>query len=450
VAQADTGYAQPTYPATNVESGEFNFYNAAWSNNGRKACSSCHWDELDTDGVGYSQGAVAPTTYAQVKPNHNLSTTGSYFWNGSFNNGNYTSLAFAFQTRDNCQIVEFGFDEGAASDPATRVGDPNNKYTEGAATDAQCRPVDGVGAAFSLGSVANGAQITAIDQAEQKIAQQQIQQVTGFQFEELARVIDAYSVVGLRLPPNPLHQEYLAGQASGTPQLDAQTISDIQAGSTLFTSAGCSGCHIPDDPIHPFTDDLNHGSGVTWIQSFINEFSTNPLVEAIPGPDGQANQGFPQTMLQSIPTSLVNDHEVNTWTRLDYFIFACFDVNNCLEFDDPLAVIGDTTEENRRLNLLINVNLDDVDREFIPGDVVGQASVNTPSLRGVWTQYNLLHNGFGHSIREAILGPGHAALQPGETGFAIDQFGKFNVHGTTQALTAAQVQSLVTYVLNIE
>jgi cytochrome c peroxidase len=282
-----------------------------------------------------------------------------------------------------------------------------------------------------------------VDQAEQQIAQAQIQKITGFQFEELARVIDAYSVAGLRLPPNPLHQEYLAGQASGTPQLDAQTISDIQAGSTLFTSAGCSGCHIPDDPLHPFTDDLNHGSGVTWIQQFINTYQDDPRVTSTIG-------SFPETMLEALPASLANDHEVNTWTKLDYFIFACFDLNNCLEFDDPLAVRGDVTEETRRLNLLLTVNLEDVDRQFIPGDVVGQASVNTPSLRGVWSQYNLLHNGFGHSIREAILGPGHAALQPGETGYAIDQFGKFNVHGTTQTLTAAQVQSLVTYVLNIE
>jgi cytochrome c peroxidase len=435
VAQADTGYAQPTYPATKVETGEFDFYNAAWSNNGRKACASCHFDELDTDGVGFSQGAVAPTTLAQVKPNHNLGTTGSYFWNGSFADGNYTSLAFAFQTRDNCQIVEFGFVEGAGSDPTTRVGDPNNLFTNG--QDTQCRPVDG-----TPGSAANAAQIAAVDQAEQKLAQAQIQKITGLQFEELAREIDAYSVYALRLQPNPLHQEYLASQA-GTPQLDAQTMSDIKNGKALFTNAGCSNCHVPDDPNHPFTDDLNHGSGVAWIQQFIDTYENDPRVTGAIG-------SFPEVMLNAIPATLVNDHEVNTWTRLDYFIFACFDLNNCLEFDDPLAVRGDTTEETRRLDLLLQVNLEDVDRQFIPGDVVGQASVNTPSLRGVWTQANLLHHGLGHSVREAILGPGHPALQPGETGFAIDQFGKLDVHGATQAMTAADVQALVTYVQNIE
>ena len=449
IATADTGFADigaATYPASNVEIGELDFYSTAWSNNGRKACATCHFDELDTDGVGFSQGAIAPTTLAQVKPNHNLGTTGSYFWNGSFSNGNYTSLAFAFQTRDNCQIVEFGFVEGAGSDPTARVGDPNNRFNgvNAGQDDTQCRPVDG-----TLGSAANAAQITAVDQAEQKFAQAQIQNITGLQFEELARVIDAYSVYALRLPPNPLHQEYVASQGT-IKQLDSQTMSDIQAGATLFTgAAGCTTCHVADDTYtsaHPFTDDLNHGSGAAWIQQFIETYSgtNDPRVVAALGTDT-----FPEPILDALSSS-VDDHEVNTWTKLDYFLFACFDVNNCIEFDDPLAVRGDETEETRRLNLILDINLADPDRQFIPGDVVGQAAVNTPSLRGVWTQYNLLHHGLGHSVREAILAPGHPALQPGENGFAIDQFGHENVHGNTTTLTAAQVQSLVTYVDSIQ
>ena len=440
VAQADTGFAQPPYPATNAESGEFNFYNAAWSNNGRKACSTCHFDELDSDGIGYSQGAIAPTTLAEVKPNHNIYATGGYFWNGSFNNGNYTTLAFAFQTRDNCQIVEFGFDEGAGSNPATRIGDPNNLFGGAFAgqDDTQCRPIDG-----TPGSAANAAQIAAVDNAEQAFAHDQIQKITGFQFEDLARVIGAYDGYALRLPPNPLAQEYAASQG-GTVQLDAQTMSDVAAGQALFNgSAGCSGCHVPGDPDHPFTDNLNHGSAVNWIQEFVNTYQDDPRITSTIG-------SFPQTMLQSIPSSLNNDHEVNTWTKLDYFTFACFDLDNCLEFDDPLAVRGDTAEETRRLNLLITVNLQDPDRQFIPGDVVGSAYVNTPSLRGVWSSANFLHHGLAHSIREAILAPGHPALQAGETGFAMDQFGKIDVHGLTSTLTAAQVQSLVTYVSSIE
>jgi cytochrome c peroxidase len=436
VAQADTGYAQPPYPATKVETGEFFFYNTAWSNNGRKTCATCHWDELDIDGFSYSNGAVAPTALGEVKPNHNLGTTGAYFWNGSFANGNYTSLAFGAETRVNCENVEFGFIEGIGSNPAARVGDPNNLFTNG--QDAQCRPVDG-----APGSAANAAQIAQVDAAEQQIAHAIIQKNTGLQFEELSREIDAYSVVALRLPPNPLHQEYTVGAASGVAQIEAQAVADIQQGEKLFKSAGCAGCHRPDDPDHPFTDDLNHGSGVSWISRFIATYQSDSRITGTIGT-------FPETMLDALPASSVDDHEVNAWTKLDYFINACFDVDNCLEFDDPLAVRGDFAEETRRLSLLVHVNIANPDRGFVPGDVVGQPSVNTPSLRGVWGESNLLHHGLAHSIREAILAPGHPALQPGETGFAVDRFGAFSVHGDTQNLSTAEVRALVRYVESIE
>jgi hypothetical protein len=212
---------------------------------------------------------------------------------------------------------------------------------------------------------------------------------------------------------------------------------------------GCTQCHVQDDTYtsaHPFTDNLNHGTGASWLQRFVKTYSgtNDPRVIAALGTDT-----FPEPVLDALGAD-VDDHEVNTWTKLDFFLFACFDVNNCLEFDDPLAVRGDATEETRRLNLILTVNLADPDRQFIPGDVVGQAAVNTPSLRGVWSEFNLLHHGLGHTIREAILAPGHPALQPGENGFAIDSLGRKDVHGITSTLTAAQVQSLVTYVNSIQ
>src|SRR5262249_42661425 len=95
VARADTGYASPTYPVRHVEKGKLYFKTAAWPNNGRRVCASCPFDEPDPDGVGFPQGPVAPPTLPEVKPNHTLATTAGYFWNGSFANGNYTSLAFA-------------------------------------------------------------------------------------------------------------------------------------------------------------------------------------------------------------------------------------------------------------------------------------------------------------------------------------------------------------------
>ncbi len=189
---------------------------------------------------------------------------------------------------------------------------------------------------------------------------------------------------------------------------------------------------------------MNHGTEADWVSRFINTYQNDQRVLAIlPG-------GFPQTLLQAMAPS-VNDHEVNVHQDpIDFFTPFCFDITNCFEFDDPFPARGNLTEETRRLNLLVQVNLADPDRQFIPGNVRGSPQINTPSLRGVWTQANLLHNGFAHTINEAILGPGHPGLHPGETGFAIDVRGNFDVHGATKSFTTDQVKALVRYVENIE
>jgi cytochrome c551/c552/6-phosphogluconolactonase (cycloisomerase 2 family) len=434
VAEADPGFASPPYPATSVERGELFFYDARWSNNERKSCATCHFDELDTDGVGYSNGATAPTAYHQVKPNHNLTTTHAYFWNGSFSDGNYTSLAFGAQTRGNCQLIEFGFIEGPGSDPKTRVGDKNNLFKS--AQDSQCRPITN-GAA----TIANQAAIDKIVKAENAIADQKILAVTGVSREELSRQIDSYSVAGIKLYPNPLRQTYNAAKAGGK-QLDSATVADIAHGKEVFSSSGCASCHQPDNAKSPYADGLNHGSGADWVSRFVSTYQSDPRIINSIGT-------FSQTMLDSL-TSSRPDHEINIWNNpLDFFVPFCFDVTNCLQFDDPLQVRGGA-DETRRLDLLIKVNLADPDRGFVPGSVPGQAVVNTPSLRGVWMQANLLHHGLAHTIREAILAPGHPLLQPGETGFAIDATGTLGVHGATQTLSEDDVRGLVRFVESIE
>ena len=150
-------------------------------------------------------------------------------------------------------------------------------------------------------------------------------------------------------------------------------------------------------------------------------------------------------------TSSVNDTAINIQADpLDYFIPCCFDTTNCLEFDDPLAVIGNTTEENRRLALILQINLADPERQFMPGNTRGNPAMNTPSLRGLWTQANLLHHGYAHRITEAILPPGHAALKPGELGYAVSNGGTFDNHGVTSTMNVSDVEALVAYVLSIE
>src|SRR5262249_8776909 len=152
--------------------GELFYYDAGWSNNQRKACASCHFDELDTDGIGFANGATTPNAPHQVKPNHNLATTDSYFWNGSVGDGNHTPRAFPAHNPTNCEVVEFGLVEGPGSNAGGRVGDPNNRVTNG--QDAQCRPQPN-----GPSSLANQAQIDNVKKAELAIRDQQIQQATG-------------------------------------------------------------------------------------------------------------------------------------------------------------------------------------------------------------------------------------------------------------------------------
>ena len=115
-----------------------------------------------------------------------------------------------------------------------------------------------------------------------------------------------------------------------------------------------------------------------------------------------------------------------------------------------LALRGSQEEETERLTRLALLNLADPDRGFIPGQVVDQPRVNTPSLRGVWLQHNLLRHGLAFSIREAILAPGHEALRDGEKGWAVDRRNNFDVHGETRNLSEAQVEALELYMRSIE
>jgi cytochrome c peroxidase len=434
-AKIDLGYATVPYPATNVEKGEFLFYNTAWSNNGRKSCASCHFDELAVDGVGYANGATAPTAYHKVPANWNLATTDSYFWTGSFSNGTYASLAADFQTRSNCELIEFGFAEGIASDPATRIGDPANRVRS--AQDTQCRPITAAGSVLPQ----NFAQITSVIAADHVVRDQVVRAATaalgGLTFAEVTRFTDFYSVSELRLPPNPL--TYLAARK----ELDPDTAAKVTRGQALFTSAGCANCHSPDNTRHPFTDGLNHGSGSNWAADFVDRYGLDKrLTDAI--------GGIPKAMEDAIHPG-TPDREINIHLDpIDYFIPGCFDINTCLVFEDPALAARGGAAETARLDALIKVNLANADRGFVPGNVRGQPQANTPSLRGIWFQSNFLRHGLAHTLKEAILAPGHPQLAAGETGFAIDALGHTDVHGATSKMSAADLDALSLYVQAIE
>lgn len=430
-ARINLGYATVDYPATNIERGEYLFYNAAWSNNGRKSCATCHFDELLLDGIGFANGATAPTAYHKVPANFNLQTTSSYFWNGSFANGTYTSLAADAQTRTNCELILFGLVEGIASDPQRRVGDPNNLVRS--ADDTLCRP-DTTGAAVLPN---NFNTIAGVINAQRDVRNQVVQAATGRSFAEVARIVDFYSVAELRLPPNPL--TYLAARN----ELTAAETARITRGKDLFTSAGCANCHDPGNARHPYADGLEHGSGTAWTTQFVDTYGADPRITNAIG-------SIPQVMLEAISPSAV-DREINIHLDpIDYFAPFCFDVTSCLVFEDPLAVRGNNAAETERLDLLVRINLANPDRGFIPGNVRGQPKTNTPSLRGNWFQSSFLRHGHAHTLKEAVLAPGHPLLGEGERGFAVNALGAFDVHGSTSKLSADDFDALYLFVLSIE
>jgi cytochrome c peroxidase len=427
----DLGYATADYPATNMERGEYLFYNTGWSNNGRKSCATCHFEELLIDGVGYANGATAPTAYHKVPPNFNLATTDSYFWNGSFASGTYAALAADFQTRGNCELIVFGYVEGMTSDPATRVGDPANRIRS--AQDTQCRP-DTSGPALlpnNFGTISN------VIAAQKLVRDQVVRTATGLGFNDVSRVVDFYSVSELRLPPNPL--PYLAARDQLAPAVEAK----IDQGRALFTSAGCATCHDPGNLRHPYADGLEHGSGSGWTSTFVDTYAADPRITNVIG-------SIPQVMLEAISGSAA-DREINIHLDpIDYFIPACFDVTSCLVFEDPLAVQGNLAAESERLDAIVKINLANPDRGFVPGNVRGQPKVNTPSLRGIWWQTNFLRHGHAHTLKEAVLAPGHPLLGTGERGLAVDALGKYDVHGATSSLSAAEFDALYLFVQSIE
>jgi hypothetical protein len=441
-SSTDLGYGTVPYPATNMEKGEYLFYNTTWSNNGRKSCGQCHLDELLLDGIPYANGATAASAYHKVPANFNLMTTDNYFWNGSFANGTYASLASDAQSRSNCELILFGLIEGISSNPATRVGDPNHNIGSlGAAVDQQCRPdlstlVDGVLPANFDAVIA-----PIIDQ-EKAQRDAKIKQITAglglgsLGFKDVSRFVDWYDVSELRLPPNAM--QFLID----TQQLDPVVNAKVETGKGLFTSQGCANCHQPGNALHPFTDGLNHGQGSSWVGDFIDKYANDPRVAKILNKVGI--QGLPANLLQA-RKSLANDKEINVHANIDFFIPFCFDGTHCLEFDDPMGAAPQSQLETDRLNVLVKINLANLDRGFFPGSVVGKPTVNTPALRGLWMQTNYLRHGLARSLNETILAPGHPALRDGEKGFAMDRFANKDVHGNTSSLSADQVDALFLY-----
>ena len=75
--------------------------------------------------------------------------------------------------------------------------------------------------------------------------------------------------------------------------------------------------------------------------------------------------------------------------------------------------------------------------------------LGVPQLRGIWDRApRFFHDGRAHSLKEALLTPGHAALDPGEHGFN-ERAGVIDTHGGTSQLTRAELDDLMSFLLTL-
>jgi cytochrome c peroxidase len=455
VSEIDLGYAAPRYPATTIEAGEYLFATAKWSNDGRKSCAGCHSQRLSSDGLGFAVGTAAPTTLRPVKPMHDLFATGPYLWSGGAPGGNLGAMALAAQTRTSCALVLYGLVEGPHTPPAQRNGDPAN-FTHDPAGDARCRPdVASQDPITGLPDNLAGepfADILAEIQAQEQTATEAMTAAVRPQLasagllhddavldrQEMERAIGFYTVSELRLPPNAL------AEMRQLRQLDLDTERALDKGAQIFHDlAGCASCHDGAAQAHPFTDNRYYGRGSDWLRSFVTAYANTPLLgEILPG-------GIPAPLADAAAVDTVPGEPTSFQPVLDTLVPLCFSADACLRFDDPLLVRNsDSAEEERRLRRLATIYL--AGAGFLPGAIVGEPMVNTPSLRSVWLQRSLLHHGQARSLEETFLPPGHAALRAGKHGYAVDHRGGFDVHGTVRDLDAEQVDALVRYLQSIQ
>ncbi len=470
--QVDLGYAADNlngavdgaeYPCSDLEIGEWAYITTEFSNNGFKSCVSCHRDELLGDGGGWSNGVTSPTTYHKVIPSYNQTTTGPYFWTGTFQNDSYLSLAFSAQTRTNCELQVFALTEGPGVPANQRVGDANIANRAGLGNVAACQfdavdPATGLPVDFFeviLPEINNQKALADnfITATVQGLVNKQNANLDDpnrpLTRVEVSRLMDWWMISQSRLPPNPsfwLNKWDQSGQ---------ETQDLIAAGEGVFTSAGCNKCHDPTNARAPFTDGKNHGRGAEWSRDFIDRY------------DGDARVNFviAEEMLkadsQDDSVADINE-EINLHLRIDGFMPFAFDNEDVLLFEDPLSQVGNIDEETRRL-LVMEINLNDPERGYPPGFVLDLPKINTPALYGVWWNPNYLHHAMAKTFREAIVGPGHAALRPDlflmnaahpdlgteERGWAFNAANSLESHGATANLSDADLKALEYYVYSL-
>jgi hypothetical protein len=440
--QIDLGYAylgnqQLEFPATKAEAGELIFNFSGWSNNKQKSCAlGCHVDETLSGGAPFGfattapggarldRGASAPLGghgFFATGGTHSLLGTRSVF------RSDFVRPSRDLNPGDQVGVVERGLVCGLSRNLSARVAAAGTDGSQGGCADVQTE--------------INVPNANAIDNY---VIQALAPRFAVADASEAVDIAELYFAFQVRRFPNPGAQLLTRGINP-----DAAT---IQRGQTLFGSSGaaCSTCHAPDTE---FRDGRRHGAQADFIARFVARYTSDPRVG--PLPDGLLQAA--QAISPADPDLTVNVPDLEAMT-----LFAEANEDESTIFFRPDGrILDDALNSEQESARLAEFKLELQGFGGLSG-LIGQpygvSSWETPSLRGVWDRQSFLHDGRAFDLREVILPPGHAALNPngparfGEVnlGYAFNSSGSVDVHGKVTNLSAADVAALIAYVNTIE
>jgi hypothetical protein len=459
--QLDLGYAYPggsaEFPATRAEQGELVFHSSVWSNNGQKTCSlGCHVDETLSGGGPFGVISVTPggARLDRINPpphaGHGFFATG-----GSWDP--FPALAFFHDEflrphRDASPGQFYGVVETGLICGLGRTLDARTAAAQTPGADGGC------------GDPAIAANLPTVISTNNFVVQALSPRLTVSNSAEVYLLAQTYVLAQSRLFPNPGQQLWALGIHPDQAR--------ITAGQNLFGQAGanCAQCHRPQTG---FRDGRRHGAQSDFIERFVDRYRN----------DSRLQGSLPQALLLAAASPspadtdlavIVPDLEATTFLiEASGPETTSFDaVGAYVTAPSPAGKVGfvrfdgrvlddppGTGQEPGRFDVIRELALESPDTAALPGQLYGVSSWETPTLRGVWDRQCFLHDGRAFSVKEAILRPGHPALNrfgaPGrygetELGYAVTADGTTDAHGATSNLSADDVDALLAYVNTIE
>ena len=364
-------------------------------------------------------------------------TTDSYFWNGSFANGSYASLAVRrpdpHQLRADPVRPDRGHGVGSAT-PRRRPGQPRHQRQR----RRSCRPEtggDGTGCRHNFDTIAGDHR-----RAEAGRATRSSSDETGFGVARTCRA----SSTSTRCPScacRPIRSPTWRRPS----ELRGDATAKIERGQASSSpTAGCANCHDPNNTRHPVHRRAQARLGrrlaaavrqhlLTDRASSTDRRIPQPHARARSRPDPSRTARSTSTSIRSTTSRRSASTPRTAWrSRIRWRRSAT----------RPRSRSGSTL----------------IDRINLPTRSAASCRATCAASRRSTRRRCAASGGrptssttaWRASVDEAILAPGHPALRDGEHGYAVNALGEIDVHGSTSELSPEDVEALVLYLETIE